>query len=111
VVILPLLAFPLAVAVDKMGKVGWGKWIVRLMFTAGTLLLWVLSSVPALCFTSARERVEQVIGAKLGMNPLFFLPDLARGTPTGQALALGSGLTVLFALLVLLLVHSLKRRR
>ena len=108
VVILPLLAFPLAAVAGRLQSRGWGRWLIRLVFAGGALLLWVLSAVPALCFTSARERVEQAVAAKIGVNPLGFLPDLARGIPSGSSLATGAAWTALLALIVFILIRLLR---
>jgi len=77
VVILPLAAIAMAGAVEKMAENPAGNRLIAFFFAAGAAFLWIISSIPALAFVSARERVEEMIAGRLGFDPFAILPRVA----------------------------------
>lgn len=77
VLVLPLAAIAMAAAVEKMSPTRLGNALIGFFFLAGSALLWIISSIPALAFVSARERVEKLVAGRLGFDPLAILPRLA----------------------------------
>jgi len=77
VVILPLAAIAIAGSVEKMSLSVPGNRLISIFYAAGAIYLWILSSIPALAFVSARERVEDMMSGKLGINPFAILPSIA----------------------------------
>jgi hypothetical protein len=77
VVVLPPMAVAMAGAVEFMGQSALGRRLIAFFFAAGAALLWFISSIPAMAFVSARERVEGMMLERLGLNPLAILPRIA----------------------------------
>ncbi|MEK7765627.1 MAG: hypothetical protein AAB368_05260, partial [bacterium] len=81
VVVLPLLAFPLAAAVGRLRAARAGRALLAGGLGLGLVASWGLAAVPALAFVSAKARLESVAAAKLGVDPLGVLPGFGLDAP------------------------------
>ena len=111
VLLLPPAAVLMAPAVGALGRPAGGRILLAAMAAAGCLLLWVFASVPATAFVSARSRIEEAVTARLGFDPLGFLPSVPYGALGARTLVHGLVLAALLSAAILFAVRSLARKR
>jgi hypothetical protein len=106
VLLIPSVAVLMAPVVGRMQEARAGRMALGALAVSGCLLLWVIASMPALAFVSARLRVEEAVAARLGFNPLGFLPAVPYGTADGPTLIHGLILAALAGTAIALAVRS-----